>query len=67
MYYEINVSKNGQHFFATAPRSITTMAHLQEVYPEIAKAFPARKGYNITITRKENTGFIITPDEIQRA
>lgn len=45
MYYEINVSRDGKHFFATAPRSITSMHDLQSVYPVLSNAFPASDGY----------------------
>lgn len=51
MYYEINVSKNGQHFFATAERSIRSMEELQRVYPEIARLFTAADGYEINVRR----------------
>lgn len=59
MYYEINVSKAGKHFFATAERSITSMSHLQDVYPEIAKKFPASEGYEITVTKWFASGKVI--------
>lgn len=40
MYYEINISKNGEHFFSTAPRSMRTKENLIEVYNELKKRFP---------------------------
>lgn len=39
-YYEINVSKNGTHLFATAPRSICNTAQLKKVLRIITEKFP---------------------------
>lgn len=52
MHYEINVSKNGQHFFATHERSITSQAKLSEILSELVKAFPVEKGYEIQVTKQ---------------
>jgi hypothetical protein len=56
MYYEFNISKNGQHFFATAERSITDIRKAKEVLDELISAFPESKGYNITCTYWERAG-----------
>lgn len=55
MKYEINVALDGQHFFATAERSLDTVSteKAYEVYRKIKKAFPAHKGYEVTITKAE--------------
>lgn len=50
MYYEINVSLNGRHFFATAKRSITTTSDLKKVYPVIKAKFPEEEGYKIMVS-----------------
>lgn len=50
MYYEINVSLNGKHLFATAERSIVNTWHLQKVYNLFKEKFPAEEGYQITVT-----------------
>ena len=50
MYYEINVSLNGRHFFATAKRSITTDSELKKVYPVIKSKFPEEEGYSISVS-----------------
>lgn len=52
MIYEINVSLNGQHFFATAPRSLTCEKHARHVFAEIQAKFPKDDGYKVTITAK---------------
>lgn len=49
-YYEINVSHNGFHLFATAERSIHTKARAEEVYNIFKEKFPSSEGYQITVT-----------------
>lgn len=47
MYYEINVAHKGRHFFATAPRSITTEAHMLYMLKVFQKMFPEEEGYTL--------------------
>lgn len=56
MYYEINVSLNGKHFFATAERSITNKYALEKVYNVFKEKFPKEDGYEITVQYWEKTG-----------
>lgn len=56
MYYEINVSKNGYHFFATAERSITTQQQAEKMYNLFKEKFPESEGYSISVTRWEKIG-----------
>ena len=56
MYYEINVSYNGRHLFATAERSITTEQKAKEMYRLFLKNFPESEGYNINVTRWNKSG-----------
>ena len=42
MYYEINVSKNGRHYFATAERSITSFTQAEGLYKIFKEKFPER-------------------------
>lgn len=56
MRYEINVSDGGRHFFATAPRSITSTVKLIEVYDALLAAFPPEKGFVITVTQYREIG-----------
>ncbi len=56
MYYEINVSLNGKHFFATDKRSITTKRALEEVYPVLKEKFPQEEGYDILVSCVETKG-----------
>ena len=63
MYYEINVSLNGRHFFATDKRSITTERALKEVYPIIKKKFPPEEGYDILVSHTETIGKYIDMEQ----
>lgn len=63
MYYEINVSLNGKHFFATHERSIVNETKLKEVYPVIKKKFPPEEGYDILVSRTETTGRYIDMEQ----
>lgn len=56
MYYEINVSLNGKHLFATAERSIVNTFQLQKVYNLFKEKFPEEDGYKINVTQWEKVG-----------
>jgi hypothetical protein len=56
MHYEINVSLNGHHFFATHERSITNIDKLKKVLDSLEKAFPKSEGYEISATRYSQIG-----------
>lgn len=62
-FYEINISLKGQHFFATAERSIQSEEKLKKVYNILKEKFPKQEGYEITITRWEDRGHVIIMDE----
>jgi hypothetical protein len=55
-YYEINVSKDGRHFFATAPRSITNFKECASAVDTLRKALPEDAGYKITVTAQIEFG-----------
>lgn len=55
MYYEINISENGKHLFATAERSITDEKQLKIVYDKLTAAFPQPQ-YVITVTKYQMIG-----------
>lgn len=61
MYYEINVSLNGKHFFATADRSIRDCGKLKEVYTVFVEKFPVSEGYSISVTEYQTVGKSINP------
>lgn len=59
MYYEINVSLNGSHFFATNERSLRNQADMQKVYDKLKIAFPESEGYKLSVEKWETRGLII--------
>lgn len=56
MYYEINVTLNGAHFFATAPRSIITEEKAEFVFRILQEQFPEQEGFKVTCSRFETVG-----------
>ncbi len=48
-HYEINVSKNGSHYFATDARSLRTRTEADMVYFQLQAAFPLTKGYAVSM------------------
>lgn len=56
MWYEINVSLNGRHYFATAERSIKSEADARAIYASFQKRFPASEGFGIECTRWQKSG-----------
>lgn len=65
MYYEINVSKDGKHYFATAERSILDMDKLRTVYNHFKKLFPESEGYKLSALRRKHTGELVTDAELK--
>lgn len=59
MYYEINVSLNGKHFFATAERSLTTESDARKAFVVFSEKFPAAEGYQLMTRRYETAGYSI--------
>lgn len=64
MYYEINISKEGRHYFATAPRSITYIKDLQVKLADIMKRFPKEEGFEIMVFKYPEVSTIENIDEI---
>ena len=56
MSYEINISKNGKHYFATAERSLTTLGEATKLYNELKEFYPESQGFKISLTKWETTG-----------
>jgi hypothetical protein len=48
MFYEINVAKNGKHYFATAERSILHKDSAKEIVKHFKTVFPKSEGYSIS-------------------
>ncbi len=63
MHYEINVSKEGRHFFGTHERSLPTVESLRRVLLAIRTKFPTEEGYQISVSQHENVSrHIIDPE-----
>jgi len=56
MHYEINVSLNGDHYFATADRSIRTKEQAEKIFNHFKILFPTVDGYRMRVTKWESTG-----------
>lgn len=64
MGYEINISKNGNHYFATAERSFgANIQKTKQVYKELKSLYPEDKGFKITVTMYSNVGNTIDMEE----
>jgi hypothetical protein len=59
MYYQINISKNGQHYFATAEHSVTDFAKANELYKDLVQKFPTIAGFKTEMRRYETVGKLI--------
>lgn len=59
MYDEINVSFKGRHFFATAPRSLTSEADMKKAAAVFSVKFPEEEGYKMHITEWETSVKVI--------
>lgn len=49
-YFELNVSLDGKHLFATAPRSATTEHEHREIMKHFRDKFPVNEGFAINST-----------------
>lgn len=56
MWYEINVSKGGRHYFATHKRSISTIEKATAIRDRLKLAMPEEEGFRYTITQWQTTG-----------
>ena len=64
MYYEINVSLNGRHLFATSNRSITDKWTLEKVYKVLKEKFTEEEGYKLMVTKIETIGREVNMEEM---
>lgn len=55
-FYEVNVSLNGMHFFATAPRSGVSRENAKFIAQELTRRFPEAEGYKVTVTKWDACG-----------
>jgi hypothetical protein len=55
-HYEINVSLDGKHLFATTERSARDEDKARHLFDLFRKKFPASDGYDVRVTRWEGLG-----------
>ena len=55
MWYEINVSRDGKHYFATHKRSIDTIKQATEIRDRLRQAMTKEEGFEITVTQYQQT------------
>lgn len=65
MYYEINVSDQNGHVFATAERSLQNEAAAKRVYALLKEKFPAAEGYKVQCLRWDVQGHQMTFDNVE--
>lgn len=71
MYYtEINISQDGRHLFATAPRSFTSHPvvlkndkQFLETVKRLKQAFPEADGYQISMSFNKHVGHGVDMNE----
>jgi len=66
MGYEINVSQNGRHLFATHERSMSNMLleDALDMLHLMSDKFPKSEGYEVTMTECRTYRNDITPQEM---
>jgi len=64
MHYEINVSLNGKHLFATAARSIDSKSQLRRLVKLFRQKFPQQEGYDVTFSYHEQINTILGDDDL---
>lgn len=60
-HYEVNVSLNGSHFFATHPRSCVNREDVKRVYAALKERFPESLGFRVTATYAECIQYGVDP------
>lgn len=64
MGYEINISKNGKHYFATADRSLGhDIKKTKQIYQELKSLYPEDKGFKLSVTLWNHVGSNIDMEE----
>ncbi len=58
-HYEINVSRCGRHYFATAPRSLRNAVDARMVYRDLRARFHESEGFEISVTHWPGEGKVM--------
>ena len=56
MHYEVNVSHNGSHYFATDARSLRNERDAKTVFDALVARFTEAQGFKVTLTKWISTG-----------
>ena len=64
-YYEINVTFQRRHLFATAPRSIQSKAEADRLLSLFAVKFPESEGFIVTCSARFEYGEDYAPETIR--
>lgn len=63
--YEINVSWQGRHFFATHERSCQSARDAMRVAREIERRFPRSEGYVVNVTHWTESGTTMAVNDLE--
>ncbi len=63
MAYEINVAKNGKHYFATHERSLTNQKDAENAFKDFLKRSPAKDGFSVSISYDPKASYSCYLDE----
>ena len=66
MSYEINVSLNGEHLFATHERSLHYTHQLELVYRIMLDKFPESEGYKVTVFEQIKYSKDLTSEQLDK-
>ena len=61
--YEINVAKDGKHYFATHERSLWGTKEAENALKDFKNRFPEAEGFIVTITYRPGTEYVCHLDE----
>ena len=62
MSIEINISKNGKHYFATAERSLNFKSEGIKMFKDLKKRFPESEGFKLSISDEPKISYDITEE-----
>jgi hypothetical protein len=62
-HFEVNVSLDGRHFFATAERSLLDEEKARRVFLLLKELFPKSEGYHVSLSGFTCKGLVIEGGE----
>ena len=64
-YFDVNVSLNGSHLFATHPRSAKTQVEADKIITLFREKFPECEGYEVSCLHWQCQGQDYDPKEVE--